>query len=149
MIAYFINPADKTVSQIELEGWDGIRAKLGGYLEIAARWDNGDVLFVDEEGFLKPQELYFRITERPDQPFAGVGVMVGREQEDGGEDNHPPSMTLQQLSSRVTFLSRAAVVELLRGRPQGTITDLTTGETEVLSTWDDMLDLSKPPSSKL
>jgi hypothetical protein len=150
MIAYFINPADQTVTQITLADWDAIRAKLGGYLEVACSWQNGDVLFVDEEGFLKPQELYFRLTERPDQPFAGVGVLVGREKANA-RSNHPPGMTLNELRSRVSFLSRAAVVELLRARPSVTVTSIddgVLGETEIIATWDEMLDASKPPGTK-
>jgi hypothetical protein len=148
MIAYLINPAASSITQIELSSYRLIGRIVGGYIESAARWDTGDCIYVDEEGFLKPQEHYFRLADRPDQPFAGVGVMVGPEREEG-DTCYPPVMTLDQLKSRVTFLSRAAAVELLRGRPNTVITDLNTGESKVIATWDDVLMQSKPPSSKV
>jgi hypothetical protein len=151
MIAYFIDAKNQTIVQVELESWSDFKTVLGcKYIESAARWDNGDCIYVDEEGFLKPQEHYFRIAERPDQPFAGNGLLVGEEEADeASRANCPPVMTIDELRARVTFVNRAIAVELLRARPNAIFYNLNDGTSEIVSTWDDMLKQSRPPGSKV
>ena len=130
------------VHPIETDGADGIRKLLGCQrFEAAHRFDNGDVLFVDEEGFVKPCDAFFSLTVRPDQPFAGNGVVLGRHAGDG-VPTRPPRTTATELEAMVTFKDRAATRAQLRGKPHATMThyaDDGTTVTEVLSWWDDVL----------
>ena len=52
----------------------------GGYFE------NGDVVFVDDEGMLKGPTHFFRIKGLNDQPLAGRGVVLGSDGEGGSAD---------------------------------------------------------------
>jgi hypothetical protein len=52
----------------------------GGYLE------NGDVVFVDDEGLLKGPTHFFRIKGLNDQPLAGRGVVLGSDGHGGSAD---------------------------------------------------------------
>ena len=52
----------------------------GGYLE------NGDVVFVDDEGMLKGPTHFFRIKGLNDQPLAGRGVVLGSDGHGGSAD---------------------------------------------------------------
>jgi hypothetical protein len=53
MIAYLVNPFDRTIKQIEPLDWSEFGDVVGGTLSLAARWSTGDVLYVDDEGFHK------------------------------------------------------------------------------------------------
>lgn len=108
--AYLIDATACTVSAVTFETLADMHKLIGGYVEGAYQWPNGDVLFVDEEGLLKPDRHFFSIPERRDQSLAGNGLMVGREEEGeqfpGGYTTHPPTMSLADLTRRVTFLGR-------------------------------------------
>jgi hypothetical protein len=86
-----------------------LQGLIGGHIEVACAWQNGDVLYVDEEGLFKPQAGFFRIAPRRDgQPLAGNGVLVGKEQAAKNADGYitlPPTITLDALRSQVQFLS--------------------------------------------
>ena len=105
---YLIDATARTVEAVTFTDLASIQKLIGGYLEIAHGWGNGDVLFVDEEGLLKrDQSRRFVIAERMDQWLVGNGLLVGREVEGeqypGGYTNLPPTMTLEQLRARVRF----------------------------------------------
>ena len=108
--ALFIDSAMRSVTEVEIGGLEDMQRLVGGYIETAVAWANGDMLFVDEEGLLKPQEHFFRLpVERPDQPFAGNGILVGREEEgpqfEDGYTTHPPTTTADELRAKVIFLT--------------------------------------------
>ena len=108
--ALFIDAPRRTVTEIEIDSVDDMQKLIGGYLEVAAIWPNGDTLYVDEEGLLKVQDYFFGIPSiRPDQPFAGNGVLVGREEEGpqfaGGYTTHPPVITLDELRALIVWLN--------------------------------------------
>jgi hypothetical protein len=104
MKAYWIDVTKREISEVEYTGLADLQRMVGGYIEIAFMWQRTrDVLFVDEEGLLKNLTFGFRIPERPDQAFAGNGVLVGREVGDSG-DTVDPAMTLQELCARVRFV---------------------------------------------
>jgi len=70
-------------------------------IEIGARAENGDVLFIDEEGLLRePRKDYFRLTGYR-TTFCGHGLMVGEEDENG--DNRDVTTTIESLRKSVTF----------------------------------------------
>jgi hypothetical protein len=120
MKALFIDAAKREILEVEYEqskvddGGPGksLQDHIGGYIETAYAWENGDVLFVDEEGLFKPQQHFFRIGERPDQPLAGNGIVVGAERYDGeGEylGTNDPTITPEALRATVEFRSRDQV----------------------------------------
>lgn len=60
MRAILINAARRTITEIDIEkrhnsGLDGLLQAIGcDVIEMAMNYPNGDVLYVDEEGLLKP-----------------------------------------------------------------------------------------------
>lgn len=100
---YLIDAANKTITATSYLGLSGLQTLIGGYIETAYMWENGDVLFVDEEGLLKPEDKgRFMIFERSDQVLMGNGVLVGREVDNDGNTD-PPAMTIDALRGRVAF----------------------------------------------
>lgn len=62
---------------------------VGGYIEPAGTFDNGDVLFVNEKGLFEHGLKFFRVrNERfiPQQELAGVGFVMGHDEEGAGQD---------------------------------------------------------------
>jgi hypothetical protein len=103
MAALRIDPLRRTVSAVAYRDLAELQALVGGYIEAAYQWPDGDVLYVDEEGLFKGGARgFFRLAERPDQPLAGYGVLVGREIDEIG-NTATPRMTLDALRARVRF----------------------------------------------
>ena len=102
---YLIDPYKAEVHPIEVPiddckeiqrqlGCDTITA--GGYLE------NGDVVFVDDEGLLKAPTHFFRIKGiNGDKPLAGRGVVLGSDGEGGSADTKTSS---EDMLSRVRWV---------------------------------------------
>jgi hypothetical protein len=74
---------EKEIGQDHLPDMQGI---VGGYLEAVGRLDNGDTLFVDEEGLFKDNQKFFKIPELIGDPLAGVGFVQGHDEEGAGQD---------------------------------------------------------------
>lgn len=104
MKALWIESAAGEVREVEYQGLDDLKRMIGGWIEVAKVWDNGDVLYVDEEGLLKATAHFFRL-DGIEQPLGGNGVVVGRETGDT-TNTDPPTMTVEQLRGQVRFLSR-------------------------------------------
>jgi hypothetical protein len=68
--------------------------------------DDLNDLYVDEEGLLNDPQ-HFIYWEGAKQPFAGSGLIVSRS-EDG--DNASTKMTLEEVKSKVKFLSKFDVI---------------------------------------
>jgi hypothetical protein len=106
--AYLIDSTARTISAVTFKDLAALKALVGGFIEVACQWPNGDTLYVDEEGLLKEGQRFFAMVNvRPDQAFAGNGVLVGREEEGeqfpAGYINHPPMMTIDELRACVQF----------------------------------------------
>lgn len=115
MKAILIDSEKRELREVEYDhgskpGAVTLQMLIGGYIESAWSWENGDVLWVDEEGLFKPQSHFFRFTPRGDgQPLAGNGVLIGREEEDDSPDGYhtePPTITIEELRPLVQFLTR-------------------------------------------
>lgn len=104
MKALLIDTKSLTVGEVDYTGLADMQRLIGGYIEAAYEWDNGDVLYVDEEGLLKDDQRFFRITVRRDQALAGNGLLVGPEI---GETlkTRTPTMTVVELRAIVTWLA--------------------------------------------
>ena len=103
MHALLIDPAKKTIEQIELEGsLDAIRAAIGhATIECDEIDDCNDRLFFDEECFIRqqPHPGRFKLDSLP--PVAGLGLVVG-----GGPDEASltsPELSLDDIKGRVEF----------------------------------------------
>ena len=109
MKAILIDATMREIRALEYTDYKDLRRMVGGLLTIATDWPSGNVLFVDDEGLLKPQMHFFRIAGR-DQPLPGNGVVVGADRHDEKGDylgTEDPQIAVEQLQAEVTFLSRA------------------------------------------
>ena len=61
-----------------------LQKAVGGYLEIAVAIENGDVIFVDEEGRLKGPVAGWFAVKGASQAFAGNGVVIGSDGDGDG-----------------------------------------------------------------
>ncbi len=104
MKAILIDSAAREVREIEYTGYRDISAAVGGYIEVAWQGPGGDVLYVNEEGLLKPLPGWFNWPGRPDLPLNGNAILVGREIGDS-DRTEDPHMTVGDVRALVQFLS--------------------------------------------
>ena len=74
---------------------------VDGYIERALTLEEGDDVYVDEEGLLKRKENFFTVFGAG--PFAGNGVVVGHNPKNG--ESTGATIGLEELRSGVRFLS--------------------------------------------
>lgn len=98
--AYLIDPEAKTVTEVTYDGdFRSIYRLIGAEAFDAARFDEeGDTVFVDDEGLFKPYE-YFMI-QGYSQPLAGKGLVLGSDEEG---DSVKPRLTLEVVKAKVEF----------------------------------------------
>lgn len=114
--ALFIDATARTIRAVEVAHGsamlEDMRKLLDGYIDLAFAFPNGDTLYVDDEGLLKPLRFGFRFALRADdQPLAGNGIVVGCEIDSGEARRHPggyttldPAITLEELRRLVRFV---------------------------------------------
>ena len=107
MRALLIDAAAREIRAVEYEGLRDMQTLLGGYLEVAKQWSNGDVLYVDEEGKLKRNLFGFLLPDRRDI-YAGNGLVVGPEVGDTAETK-PPGLTVAMLRDMIQWISFSGV----------------------------------------
>lgn len=162
MKALLIDAAAREVREVELcEGETfalrDMQRLVGGPIEIAWRFRDENVLFVDEEGMFKPQEHFFLIADRGDHPLAGNGLVVGREQYDATTGDYAGTddvaLTIEELTAQIRFVDRAYVdawAKANASEPSATFTYYDAEgkpHTEVLSTFGRLIG-DMPPSKK-
>jgi len=92
-----------TVTEVDIPNTiEALWKEVGGYIELALRFPNGDVLYVDEEGLLKEQE-HFQFWPYQQRIFAGNGVIVGSDDE--GE-RQPCKSTVSEITKLGFFGDR-------------------------------------------
>lgn len=113
--AYLIDPAARTVTQVEYTGdYTNIYTHIDAdCFDIVRVYRNGDGIFVDDEGLLKPQEHFFLHRNYPN-PLAGKGLMLGCDEE--GE-SIAPQTSIETLREDITFLTRAELHAMLDAEP--------------------------------
>jgi hypothetical protein len=139
MKGYLIDSAARKIRAVDYDysGPRGISALAGfgrsGFC-IGWRWVCGDVLYVDDEGLMKPAQHWFRMNRRPDgQPYAGNGFVTGP---DTLDSTAPPSMTPADILAEITWLSDAKARKWLQDRAnQPAVTMTSNAETSVIATW--------------
>jgi hypothetical protein len=114
--AILIDAKAREVREVLIPDGEGARLAvlneaIGGYLEVAYMWPNGDTLFVDEDGqrhdwpfgFVLPIALF-------GGQFLGSGIVVGREVEGDqypdGWANLDPVITADEVRKLVRFFRR-------------------------------------------
>ena len=107
--ALHINSIERTVTEVTIEDSDSLKQLqnlVGGFIEPAGSFENGDYVFVDEEGLYK-YKTFFEV-KGFHQPFAGNGEVIGTTN-DG--DNASAETTLEELKRLVTFSTLAEIRE--------------------------------------
>lgn len=112
MKAILIDPANKSITEVEYDGHYGSIYKLID----ADRFDvvyigsgkNSDSFYVDDEGLFKPDQSFFW-AKGWSQPLAGKGLLLGV---DDAGDSISPKTTVASLKRNLRFLD-ANMVGLL------------------------------------
>jgi len=94
MRGILINPWLKEITEVDVsEDFRDIYRKLSNPLGpkvdcfcIGMNWRNGDTLYVDDEGLLKPGMRLFEIGRIDGQPLAGNGLILGSDAEGNSVD---------------------------------------------------------------
>jgi hypothetical protein len=100
---FLIDPAARSIAPWPYNGdWQTIAPaiRIGQSPFTIVEIDDGDVIYVDDEGLLKPLDWFFAI-KGAHQPFAGCGLVLGSDDE--GE-TVSASITLQELKRRILHL---------------------------------------------
>lgn len=137
MKAYLIDAAARTIVPIDYT-YTSMREHLPGGICIGATFDNGDVLYVDDEGLLQPATKAFRIRRRRDrQPMMSNGILTGRDNPDPRSTNTlPPAMSIEELAGEIEWMSVDDALTWFRRRSPGAA--VTSGDA-VLATWGDFI----------
>jgi hypothetical protein len=105
MRAILIDVSAQALTEIEVPDDDAAQLKalqkaVGGYLEFAVVIENGDVIFVDEEGLLKGPVVKGFAVKGAHQPFAGNGVVVGS---DADGNSLPAKVSIETLERLISW----------------------------------------------
>jgi len=114
MRGILIDPWLKSVTQVEVsEDFRDIYRKLSNPLGpkvdcfcIGMNWPNGDALYVDDEGLLKPGMRLFEIGRIDGQPLAGNGLILGSDAEGNSID---AKSLLVEIETSVSFTNLVTV----------------------------------------
>ena len=82
MRAILINPADKTVKEVDYDGnFESIYTHIDcTTFAVPFTLENEDALYIDDEGLLKGHTDFFTIEGYP-EPLAGCGLILGTDEE--------------------------------------------------------------------
>lgn len=101
MKAIKLTADSRTVTEVDIPNTiEALWEHVGGYIELALRFPNGDVLYVDEEGLIKGGPKTFQVWEDEQRIFAGNGVIVGSDDE--GE-RQPCKSTVSEIAKKGYF----------------------------------------------
>lgn len=108
MKVILIDSTNRKVSLVELdpakERLAQYQEMVGGWIEKGVEFENGDVVYINEEGlFNQPGPWFWLPGERP---HIGNGVIVGTTED--GEDREPETQ-LMRIAQLITFLSQEQV----------------------------------------
>lgn len=116
MRAIVIDPAERSLREEGVGNhYTDYQRVVGGDIQFAHEFENGDVLYVDEAGLLQAElamsgkaesarAFFFDVGAH--QKFAGRGVIVGMEGDDGRHG--PARSSLQEIASRLSFFGPLA-----------------------------------------
>lgn len=100
MQAFLIDPVAREVTAVEYDGdWQNISKLIGARVFDVARLQNGDSIFVDDEGLFREEQSFFMHTGYGN-PLAGKGLVLGCDEHG---DSTAPNCTLEELRAQVQF----------------------------------------------
>lgn len=142
MLGYFIDAEKRAITKVEYE-YGTMRQYLPGGIEIGCTFEDGDVLYVDEEGLLKKATKAFLILQRPDgQPMMSNGFLTGRDDPDPESKigTFPPTMTIEALNRQIAWLDLEDALDWFRVRAaEPAVVSHTPNGIEVHAHWRDLL----------
>lgn len=115
MKIYWIDAGKREIREIECEE---VHTLFKGGICIGAVFGNGDALYVDDEGLLRPATVAFRVRRRPDgQPMMSNGALGGPDHYDGvNETTLPPVMSIADLEREIEWLTVEEALSWFRAR---------------------------------
>jgi hypothetical protein len=138
MKGYLIDPESRTISETTYNYANISKIIDGDLICHGHSWPNGDVLFVDDNGLLKPQRHFFRVRTRLDgQPLPGKGLVVGPDNE---TDSDPPGQTIDDLRRTIEWVTREQFVAWANAQTRPAVA--INGEPAAL--WDEFIASSAP-----
>lgn len=108
--AIYIDAAERRVSEVGVIGLEDMQTLVGGYIATGYTFENGDTLFVDDEGLLKEPSHFFLIPGAA-QPFAGDGLIVGAADTEG--ETMDATSTVEEIQEQIRFLDRESLMLLI------------------------------------
>jgi hypothetical protein len=100
---FLIDPCGCAITPYSYNGdWRTIAPaiRIGSSPFTVVTFEQGDTIFIDDEGLLKPLEWFFAF-KGARQPFAGMGLVLGS---NGDGDTVSARITLEALKARVLHL---------------------------------------------
>lgn len=111
MRSILIDPVTKTVAAHTIDGGlASLQAAVGGLIAYGTELKTGDLLYVDDEGLLKPNPSFFALGRRS---FAGRGLLVGPER---GAFITDVVSTVQEIAEMVRFNVSMNIDKLLTAK---------------------------------
>jgi hypothetical protein len=106
---FLIDPFERKITSIRWDGdWKSIAKMLDCDLFDVARFhENGDCVFVDDEGSFRDDQQYFRIKGYA-VPIAGKGLVLGTE---GTGESVAPIITVEELAASVKWMTPQEVYQ--------------------------------------
>ena len=137
MKGYLVDAGKREIREIEYT-YTTIREHLPGGICIAQVFPNGDVLYVDDEGLLKPAVVAFRLHCRRDgQPMMSNAILTGP---DDLDDTLPPGMTPAELQASIQWLTVEEALAWFRAKADDPAVTITAGKRrDVIASWAQML----------
>lgn len=113
--AYYIDAKARKIKAVVIpRTLEALQEAVGGYIEAAHRFENEDVVYVNEEGLLRdPLPADWFCVKGAHQPFAGNGIMVGQDSEGV---IRAPLLSLAEVYEMVRFID-LATINLLASLP--------------------------------
>lgn len=101
----FIDAVNRTITESKIRGLDDMQKLVGGSIECATQFENGDEVFVNEEGLFGEPQHFFDVGAH--QPFAGNGFVIGECGRDGYSKD--AKSTVEEIAAKLTWKTRAQV----------------------------------------
>lgn len=121
MKAYLIDPENRTITEVDHDDTiEDIYAKIGADCFDVARLEDGDGIYVDDEGLMKSSDVdmdpwrFFAVTDPEGitlrhPVLSGLGLVLGCDSEGGSCE---PRITIEELRARVIWLPNATGARL-------------------------------------
>ena len=102
--AILIDPETSTVTVVEFDGYKDIQKLIGCDVFTTGCYVGKDVIFVDDEGLLKLNDVKLGFTIGAHQPLAGKGLVCGHDGEGEGVDCESNVIEVAAALEFVTFM---------------------------------------------